>query len=385
MKKVNWDKITQHNLSKDCFWANHQSNHPNPVEKDVFNGLTEHFSLPNIVEAPTGKSDISLRVLGDKAALNLLITLRGLLKNSSHEQIKQYILHCDTNILNTFVVEALIKHLPNPNAMKELKEMIDKGVELPDIEKFVASLCGFERLVPHLHCIYFMLTYNDMVESLEPDIRAGSAACNEIISSEKFGGILKLILRVGNHMNSGSNIGGATGFDLTVLTKLNDVKSVDSKQTLLNYIVQTIEKLYPELLTFDYEMEQVGRAARINVQAIEETIRELAKSSMMLQDELNSGNDYLTEAMSAFSNQSRQQIENITMLFNEMKNDYQKMAKYYAIDISRISMVECFTIIQTFIDSFAKERTQCSPKQNKPDEVPKKKGLLIVDINKLIN
>lgn len=378
MKKLNWQKVNPHNISRNCFWINGQSKLDDTAVKDLFDALTENFSLPNkkTSKDPTEKSKTGMRVLHSNAAQNLMITLRGLFKNSSHEQIKHFILRCDTSVLNAIVIEGLIKFLPERQVMKQLEDMIKNGVELSNIEKFVGNLGEIERLVPHLQCINFKINYNEMVEDLEPDIRAGSAACKEVISSKMFGGIISLILRIGNHLNSGSNLGGAIGFDLAVLTKLEDVKCSNTQKSLLHYIVQAVETKYPELLFFDQELVHVEKAARLSVQAVEETIQKLTESSKLLQNELiNTNYPQFVKAMSVFSMQSRQQLEELTILLNQMKNEYQTLANYYAFDVSKLPMEECFFIIKTFTDSFAKERKQSSPQQQRVEiiSVPERK------------
>ena len=49
--------------------------------------------------------------------------------------------------------------------------------------------------------------------------------------------MLKIVLSYGNYMNGGTPRGQADGFDLSILTKLKDVKSMDKKETLLEYLV----------------------------------------------------------------------------------------------------------------------------------------------------
>lgn len=100
--------------------------------------------------------------------------------------------------------------------------MNNENVELADVEKFVATIGDIERLVPRLNCFNFKLGFNELIENLEPDLKAGTAACEEITSSKKFGKILSLILSIGNFMNCGN--GEATGFELAILTKLQDIK-----------------------------------------------------------------------------------------------------------------------------------------------------------------
>lgn len=55
-------------------------------------------------------------------------------------------------------------------------------------------------------------------------------------------------------MNS-SRRGAAHGFKLESLSKITDTKSQDKKQTLLNYIVHVVEKVFPNVLTFHEDLD----------------------------------------------------------------------------------------------------------------------------------
>lgn len=52
--------------------------------------------------------------------------------------------------------------------------------------------------------------------------------------------LLEAILKAGNRMNAGTARGNAQAFNLTALLKLSDVKSVDGKTTLLNFVVEEV-------------------------------------------------------------------------------------------------------------------------------------------------
>lgn len=65
-----------------------------------------------------------------------------------------------------------------------------------------------------------MLKYEELVQDIKPDVIAGTAACEEVMSSKKFAKILELILLLGNYMNSGSKNGQAFGFEISFLTKV---------------------------------------------------------------------------------------------------------------------------------------------------------------------
>ena len=55
---------------------------------------------------------------------------------------------------------------------------------------------------------------------------------------------------MGNIMNTGSRNEQSVGFDISYLPKLSNTKDRDNKLTLLHFLVETIEKSHPHLLTF---------------------------------------------------------------------------------------------------------------------------------------
>lgn len=66
--------------------------------------------------------------------------------------------------------------------------------------------------------------------------------------------LFKIILAFGNYMNS-SRRGAVHGFKLESLTRITDTRSHDKKQTLLNYIVHMVEKVFPNVLTFHEDLD----------------------------------------------------------------------------------------------------------------------------------
>lgn len=364
MKKVNWKPVPQYNLSKDCFWSKHQDL---PAMDDVLNDVAKKFSLPNknVEKKVVGKPAIALRVLQSSIAQNLLILLRVAMKNVPHEHIKEYILQCDTSNLNVQFNEGLIKCLPQPHEMKLLQQMKKDKTELADVEDFVASLLDIERIVPRLECINFKLRYDDMVSDLERDMKVAIAACEEVIESPKFKKILTVILTIGNFMNCGQkgSCSQVIGFEFNILPKLNDIKTIDNKSTLLKCIVECIKTKSPELWDFGTELVQVKVAARLNTTIIEATIRNIAASSEVLKKEVENRSinrlfrDKFVPVMSPFSMECRRDVDKLTSLMHQMEQSYKKVADVYAFDIKSCSMRELFSSIQIFEKSFMKTYT----------------------------
>lgn len=361
MKKVNWKTVLPQKLSDACFWKQNQSL---PVMDDVFTGLTENFSLPNKVAAksPVAKTFTDLHVLETSRAQNLLILIRAVLKSVTFEQIKMHMLQCNTTILNERFNEGLIKCLPKPNEMQKLQQMKKDGTNLSDIEDFVASLLDIGRLVPRLECLNFKIRYDDMILNVEPDIKKGIAACKEVVESTKFKTILSVVLSIGNFLNSGQSGSNnrALGFELSILPKLNDIKTTDKKSTLLEYMVQIIKTKFPEVLNFGTELVHVKESACSKISLIEENIQHLSSSSEMLKQEVENRKvhqlhgDKFVEVMSPFSSECSQQVERLEGLFKQLQQSYMKVGEVFAFDIMSYSMEECFSNIRIFEDMFKK-------------------------------
>lgn len=214
------------------------------------------------------------------------------------------------------------------------------------------------RLVPRLHSINFKLCVQDMVQDVKPDIVAGTAACEEVKTSKKFAKILELILLFGNYMNSGSKNGQAFGFEISFLTKLTNTKDLDNKQTLLHYMVETIEGKFPELLNFGEELPHVERAARVSLEIIQKTMHQMTTSLKNLKSDLEnskvpqSADDKFVEVMGDFAVQCNDQVEVLMKMKNKMESYYKEVGEYFAFDTNKYPMEEFFSDIKTFKELF---------------------------------
>lgn len=154
-----------------------------------------------------------------------------------------------------------------------------------------------------------------MVQDIKPDIVAGTAACEEILNSKKFSRILELILMMGNYMNSGSKNDPAYGFEIPYLTKLSNTKDSDNKHTLLHYLVDVVEKKFPEALSFPDDLAHVDKASRVNVDIIQKSMRQMNIAVKNLETDLLNNKipqceqDKFCEVMCKFSNDCGQQVE----------------------------------------------------------------------------
>ncbi|XP_031639855.1 protein diaphanous-like [Contarinia nasturtii] len=372
MKKINWNKIIPHNLPKDCIWNKHEDDDEQPA-KDLLDVVAKKFSLQ------PGKNTFKtcavkpLRVIDTRNAQNLLILLRVQYKNTSHDQIKKYILDCNDSMLKVDFIEALMKCWPQPYQINQLIDLNKTNIELAEPENFLVDLSDIERLLPRLQCIKFKINYNDMVTDLKPNIEVGIAACKQLTTSQKFRKILILIRSIGNIMNSGSTYGEAVAFELPILTKLNTIKCSDNKQTLLHFVVETVENRQPELLVFGDELNYVNEAARLDLDHIEDVINKIATEADILKKELARNSvsqlidDKFIETMTPFMSECSAHLELLKGMTIDMQAGYMNVADYFGFKIKEygmnMSMKECFSTITTFHDLFMKAQTEMSKTQ----------------------
>ena len=264
IKRTNWKQVPVAKLTEKSFWT--KVDEEVLVSQSLIEDLQSKFS-----SKPPGKKSVDdsavntggkkkskeLKVLDGKAAQNLSVILGGALKHISYADLRKCILRCDTSVLTENLLQSLIQYLPTPDQLNKLQEFSHEYDDLAEAEQFAISLADIKRLVPRLKSLKFQLHYPELVQDCKPDIVAGTEACQEVRRSRKFGKVLELILLMGNIMNTGSKNEQSVGFDISYLPKLSNTKDRDNKLTLLHFLVETIEKSHPHLLTFYVSILQI--------------------------------------------------------------------------------------------------------------------------------
>ncbi|XP_049883690.1 protein diaphanous isoform X2 [Pectinophora gossypiella] len=365
LKRANWKTIIPQKMSEKAFWVKVQED--KLASPDILNGLAQKFSSKpvakknedNVDKVHTLKKVKDLKVLDSKAAQNLSILLGGSLKHLSYEHIRTCVLRCDTTVLTANVLDLLIQYLPPADQLKRLAELKCKSSELTEAEQFAATVADVKRLVPRLRSLAFREHYAEIISEVKPDIVSGTAACEEVKSSGKFAKILELLLLLGNYMNTGSNNAGAYGFEISFLTKLTATKDLENKQTLLHYLVETIENKFPDVLTFAEEMPHIDRAARVSMENLQKALKKMENDIRALETDLNNSrvpqcpDDKFYETLNSFAKEAREQSDLLHSMFRKMEALYSELAEYYVFDPHKYTLEEFFSDIKTFKDAFA--------------------------------
>merc|ERR550519_154791 len=367
VKRANWKQIPVQKLTDKAFWT--KVDEERLVSQSLIEDLTSRFSSKpppkksdsddKISNSAGKKKSKELKVLDAKAAQNLSILLGGALKHVSYNDLRKCILRCDTSVLNESLLQSLIQYLPSPDQLKRLKEHEDHYDELAEAEQFAISLADIKRLVPRLKSLKFQLHYPELVQDCKPDIVAATAACEEVKRSRKFAKLLEIILLIGNIMNTGSRNEMSVGFDISYLPKLSNTKDRDNKATLIHFLVETLEKDYPELLIFHEELIHVDKAARVSSENIQKTLKQMDSSIKNLETDLKNQaragadpDDNFAVAMGTFSQEARAQFGILQAMHQKMDSLYSSLAEYFVFDKQKYGLEEFFSDVKTFKDKF---------------------------------
>lgn len=105
-------------------------------------------------------------------------------------------------------------------------------------------------------------------------------------------------------MNSGSRNGQAVGFEISYLPKLSNTKDAENRQTLLHYLVETVEAKFPDVLNFHEELLHLDKASRVSVEMVQKGLRLMDSDIKSLETDVKNSktpqgpDDLFFEAMS---------------------------------------------------------------------------------------
>lgn len=363
-----------HKLTEDAFWIKVDETKLD-TSGEICEALANKFSCDSKArimkqesqrkgtdQTGTLKRSKELKVLDQKSAQNLMITLSS--SKMSASEITKYIIIVDEEHLNAATLQQLIHLLPQQQQLVKLEEYRCQMNELHEAEQFALSLGSIKRLEQRLTSIIFKLRFEEYVSDLKPAIVAATTACEEIRKSKKLADILRYVLLIGNVLNSGSNRGGAYGFEISFLPKLVTTKAEDNKTTLLHFLTDTVEKKKPNALNFYEELGHVDRASRISPEQLQKSLEIMKRSISDLERDLSifkphNSDDRFGDVMGKFLKVANERFQQLQTMFGKMEKLYKNLATYYAFDPETYTMDEFFTDIKTFKDQFI-----CAHKEN---------------------
>ncbi|KAI8883190.1 actin-binding FH2 [Backusella circina FSU 941] len=221
-------------------------------EAGIFKQMEETFSqLGGASNKPKQKwekkklDEISL--IETQKSSNLNISVLARLKHLSMEQIKSGIFNLDEKLFDEVILWNLYHNLPETNEIKSLKEYNPYKDKLSMPDAFCLELIDIPAFKERIESMLLKLTFSDRIAHINKSMRQIMEASDSLKNSEAIKEFLNLVLLVGNFLNGSNFQGGAFGIRIASINKLIETKSSKNDTTLLHFMMDMIEKQFPNV------------------------------------------------------------------------------------------------------------------------------------------
>jgi Formin Homology 2 Domain len=286
LKALHWDKLKA--AQEGTVWKKRNSTDNVQGPRIDFEELESLFQILENSAATrkvgaASRLEQEVRLIEHRRAHNISIELSGIRKPFA--EIKSALLSMDDSALTVEQLQALSRAVPDDSEKREVESYLAgkhpkyKGVKDPTrlgtVERYFAEIKDVPRLGERIGCLLFSRTYAATKTMCEDQLKLMRAACAELRECEPFSKLLQAVLELGNYLNAGTQRGSAAGFKLDTLLKLSDVKGVDRKTSLLQFVVQQVQGEDPGVCKLAEHMSHVRPAATMQLSAVSAMVGEI--------------------------------------------------------------------------------------------------------------
>ncbi|CUI14803.1 formin, putative [Bodo saltans] len=215
------------------------------------------------------------------------------------------------------------------------------------------------RYAQRLRCWLSKRTFAKRHIEVDESIKAMLLGARSAVASQNFPRILQCILAIGNHLNAGTAFREARGFKMSDLPKLTTFRTTDAKSTMLEYLVDLVERKNPEFHSFSDELKPLLVMKSIDMASVQEELRKLrsevtAAATLIkaLRDDVESN---IETFLGPFVHLANGKLQTTEAMLQETNDMIQQMAKFFGEDPKRVNLPELIGHIAEFVKSYATE------------------------------
>lgn len=364
-RTIRWDAIPEERLKKGSTIWHHEENY----EVQFNNELENLFIAPTIESVEPGKpksSDIlntpkkkKTSVLDARRAQSICIGIAKL-KISAIEFAKA-LNDLDEIVLTSKVVQVVqgCNLLPTQEEYHSIRKLEGNFEALSEADLFLYQLgtdCPDASV--RIEALTFRYLFDEIANEAKEDANRIILACEQVRSSAKLKDLLRIVLLVGNQINSRGEDENEKirAFTLASLLKLSQTKSVNKTITVLEYIVGFLLNKMPQVFDVFGDLEAVNLAKRVDLQVLTKQVRELRKG---FEGILNSKLSF-----DSFCSEATKQLEEVERCLSISQSSFHSVLDYFGED-DKMTSVAFFTILQSFLVSLDQTRRDLIEKQKR--------------------
>ncbi|GMF25316.1 unnamed protein product [Phytophthora lilii] len=273
-------------------------------------------------------------------------------------KLRNAVLLVDKELLSVERVSALLQFAPEDEELDAVRGYTGDPKLLGDAEQYFREMLCIPRLTTRLQAIHATWQFDAYVEEQRKLMESVSNACRELQDCEPLKEIFRVVLSLGNALNDGTSRGGAKGFRLNILLKLNQVKAADNSINLLNYVAKVLRAKDPAILEFDKNLPSIESASRVTTQVLKAGETAVRKAANLICNELETHaklpekeypqpdplpgldtkpekiSDRFQEVVKPFADRAKKTSEQIAEDLESMTKRFEETAAFYGEDPS---------------------------------------------------
>jgi len=169
----------------------------------------------------------------------------------SPDELKKILEDLDDEKISIEEISKILDNGPNDEEVRKLKEYSGDPNLISTGEKYCYILATVNRAMVIMDAMKFKKTIVEDKKDIVSKFAMVIEAFSSIKDSKGFEDILKMILTIGNYLNTGMAKGNAIGIGLSVLNTLNEMKSnMKEKYSLMEVLVLNIRSKEQRLMSF---------------------------------------------------------------------------------------------------------------------------------------
>ncbi|XP_009873820.1 PREDICTED: inverted formin-2-like, partial [Apaloderma vittatum] len=379
MKKLNWQKLPSNVVREShSMWASVSSSSEETIEPN-YTSIEQLFCFPQPTPkektaAPVKAEPKEITFLDSKKSLNLNIFLKQF--KCSNEEVVAMVQNGDRTKFDVEVLKQLLKLLPEKHEIENLKAFKEEKSKLANADQFYLLLLQIPSYQLHIECMLICEETTVVLDMIQPKAEAIRRACEDLLNSHRLPLFCQLILKVGNFLNYGSHTGDADGFKISTLLKLTETKANQTRITLLHHILEEVENSHTDLLELPKDLENVSKAAGINLDIIRTESSTNLKKLLELQRKVTSSNDDVKQQYEKPIQDSIDASRKLQEEFETIERKREELANYLCEDPSKLSLEDIFSTMKTFRELFIRALKENKDRKEQAAKAEKRKKQL---------
>ncbi|XP_005403723.1 PREDICTED: FH1/FH2 domain-containing protein 1 isoform X2 [Chinchilla lanigera] len=200
--------------------------------------------------------------------------------------IKAALLNFDEFAVSKDGIEKLLTMMPTEEEKQKIQEaqLANPDVPLGPAENFLMTLASIGGLAARLQLWAFKLDYDSMEREIAEPLFDLKVGMEQLVQNTTFRCILATLLAVGNFLNGSQS----SGFELSYLEKVSEVKDTVRRQSLLYHLCSLVLQTRPDSSDLYSEIPALTRCAKVDFEQLTENLGQLERRSRTAEESLRS-------------------------------------------------------------------------------------------------